>query len=72
VDGRFVEELRIKEKLANAEIEQLGHALMSNQNVAGLEVAMHDQLLVRVLHGVGPARYSITMYGRPSSVEPPS
>ena len=39
-------------QLGDSEIEQLRHRLRRHQDVAGLQVAVHDQVLVRVLHGV--------------------
>ena len=38
------------EQLGDAEIEQLGRAVGGHQDVGGLDVAMDDQVLVRVLH----------------------
>src|SRR5579859_2042482 len=35
----------------DAKIEQLGNAVRCHEDVAGLEVAMNDESLVRVLHG---------------------
>ena len=38
------------EQLADAEIEQHRRAVVAHENVARLDVAMHDQMLMRVLH----------------------
>ena len=38
------------EQLGDAEVEQLGRAFGGDQDVGRLEVAMHDQVLVRVLN----------------------
>ena len=40
------------EQLRDAEVEELGHAVLGHQDVAGLEVAVDDQVAVGVLHGV--------------------
>ena len=39
------------EQLGDAEVEQLRHARGGDEDVAGLDVAVHDEALVRVLHG---------------------
>ncbi|MEZ5459955.1 MAG: hypothetical protein R3E65_11820 [Steroidobacteraceae bacterium] len=41
----------ILEHLGDAEVEQVGFALGIDQDVAGLEVAMHDEIAVRVVDG---------------------
>ena len=85
------------EQLGDAEVEQLGHAVLGDQDVGRLDVAVDDQVLVRVLHrrrpaagrcraarrcraratsaystSGAPSTNSITRYGRPSGVVPPS
>ena len=68
------------EHLGDAEVEQLDVALGRDEHVARLEVAMHDQVLVGVLHGVadlecelearGTDMRSVSQYasiGRPST-----
>ena len=39
------------EQLRDAEVQQLRHALRRDQDVVRLQVTMHDQVLVRVMHG---------------------
>ena len=39
------------EQLGDAEVQQLRHPGGSDEDVAGLDVAVHDEALVRVLHG---------------------
>ena len=39
------------EQLRDAEVEQLRRAFGRHQDVGGLQVAVHDQVLVRVLDG---------------------
>ena len=46
------------EQLGDAEVEQLGHAVGRDEDVAGLDVAVHDEVLVRVLHGAQTSRKS--------------
>ena len=38
------------EHLGNAKIQQPDHALLGNQNVAGLQITMDDQVLMGILH----------------------
>ena len=40
----------IVEQLGNAEVQQLGDAGAGHQNVGRLQVAMHDEILMRVMH----------------------
>ena len=40
------------EQLRNAEIEQFRDAVRRHEDVRRLEIAVHDQVLMRVLHGV--------------------
>src|SRR6478672_3224317 len=42
---------RRAQDFCDAEVEQLGHAIWRDQDVAGLEIAMNDQVLVRVMNG---------------------
>src|SRR5205085_1967968 len=47
------ESLRVKlrlQQLGNAEVQQLRHAFRGDENVARLEVAMDDEVLMRVVH----------------------
>jgi hypothetical protein len=46
-----VQRLARVEQLGDAEIQQLGHALRGDQDVVGLQVAVHDQVLMGVMHG---------------------
>ena len=39
------------EQLGDAEVEQLHRAVGGHEDVVGLEVAMHDEVLMRVTHG---------------------
>ena len=43
----------IGQKLRDAEIEKLGCAIGTDQNVAGLQIAVHNQPGVGVLYGFG-------------------
>jgi len=49
-DQRRLEEFRIQQ-LGDSEVQEPGHSILGDQNVARLEVAMNHQILVRVLHG---------------------
>ena len=42
----------VAEQLGNAEVEQLDIVIGTEQHVGRLDVAVHHQVLVRVLHGV--------------------
>ena len=78
-------------------IQQLRHPLRRDQNISRLQVPMHHQVLMRVMHRAQqrverapslwrtlspalsayrssgwPSTYSVTRYGTPSSVVPPS
>ena len=44
------------ENLRNSEIEQLGYAVAGDENVAGLDVAMNHQALMRILDGARTPR----------------
>jgi hypothetical protein len=46
-DCERLHELALVEQLGDAEIEQLGHAVARNQDVRRLQVAMHNQVLMR-------------------------
>ena len=50
-DRERVRRLAGVEQLGDAEVEQLRHALRRDQDVVRLQVAMHDQVLVRVVDG---------------------
>ena len=39
------------EQLGDAEVQQLHRAVGGHEDVVGLEIAMHDEVLVRVAHG---------------------
>ncbi len=54
--GPFLGRLRIDvEQLRDAEVEQLRRPVARDQNIAGLQIAVNDQVLVRVLHGAADA-----------------
>src|SRR6476620_10738311 len=46
--GGIGHEVRVKQ-LCNSKVEQLGHTTSRNQNITRLDVAMDDELLVRVV-----------------------
>src|SRR5215469_12971820 len=47
------------EQLGNAEVEQLGHAAGIHQNVAALEVAVEDEVAMRVIHSVADRKEEV-------------
>ena len=50
-DGqRVMSRLAFVQQFGDAEVEQFGHAIGRDQDVRGLEVAMHDEILMRVMH----------------------
>src|SRR6516162_9779274 len=40
------------QKLGDSKVEELGNSICGNQDVARFDIAVHDQVLVRVLHGI--------------------
>jgi hypothetical protein len=64
---RLLQRLRIVEQFRDAEIEQLDVAFGRDQYVARLEVAMHDELLMRARHRIADldeqlqARFDVVM-----------
>jgi hypothetical protein len=50
-DGqRVMSRLAFVQQFGNTEVQQFGHAIGGDQEVRGLEVAMHDEVLMRVMH----------------------
>ena len=47
---RCIQEFRI-EQLCDSKVQQPRKTFLGNQNVAGFQIAMDDQILVRILHG---------------------
>ena len=49
-DGERLRRMARVEQLGDAEVEQLRRAVGGDQDVVRLQVAMHDQVLMRVVH----------------------
>ena len=48
---RVMPGLPVVQELRDTEVEKLRHARSGHQDVRGLEIAMHDEVLMRVVHG---------------------
>ena len=49
--GRFAGVQRALEQLRDAKVEHFWHAVLPDQDVRGLQIAVDDPMLMRVLHG---------------------